>query len=684
MNFKNLKIGQKIISGFSLVALIALIIGITGIVGMSNIGKSFKVVANENMTSIYYLGEMHITVERIYQKYVQLTNPQLERNQREQLISQIAAERVKLGEYMGAYEQLDKPAEEERLYEEIQKIIPLWRNVNEQIERKNARFMDIDLMNPAQLIGHIEKFTKEHYELQLKVRSSIQERSTFEGGESPKTCGFGEWVSAFRTQNGSFNSSLRNIRQNHDRFHEATKVIKNHINRGNMEAALAHYNEEMQPVAKEVFGVFELIQEEAEQAQILLNDVNQSVTVESNEFFDAFEEKFGQLKQLNVQEARAEREKGSGTLQFSIILIILVILAGISIAIFLGIIITRNITSGLKNGLLFAEKISKGDLTMDINEEILQQKDEMGQLGRALQHMVEQLKMIIGDVLTSADNINAASLEMSSGSQQVSQGASEQASSAEEISSSMEQMVANIQQNTDSALQTEKIANQAAQGIRTVSENAIASTKAMKDIASKVSIIGDIAYKTNILALNAAVEAARAGEHGHGFAVVADEVRKLAERSQVAADEIDALSLTSVNMADDAGKQLMAIAPEIEKTARLVQEIAAASMEQNVGAEQVNSAIQQLNQVVQQNAAASEEMASSSEELSSQSDQMKEVISYFSIGHEFKRKSLKKSSKKATQNHEPKHELKVTNTSPSGIKLDMDNSDTHLDNFERF
>jgi methyl-accepting chemotaxis protein len=684
MNFKNLKIGQKIISGFSLVALIALIIGITGIVGMSNIGKSFKVVANENMTSIYYLGEMHITVERIYQKYVQLTNPQLERNQREQLISQIAAERVKLGEYMGAYEQLDKPAEEERLYEEIQKIIPLWRNVNEQIERKNARFMDIDLMNPAQLIGHIEKFTKEHYELQLKVRSSIQEKSTFEGGESPKTCGFGEWVSAFRTQNGSFNSSLRNIRHNHDRFHEATKVIKNHINRGNMEAALAHYNEEMQPVAKEVFGVFELIQEEAEQAQILLNDVNQSVTVESNEFFDAFEEKFGQLKQLNVQEARAEREKGSGTLQFSIILIILVILAGISIAIFLGLIITRNITSGLKNGLLFAEKISKGDLTMDINEEILQQKDEMGQLGRALQHMVEQLKMIIGDVLTSADNINAASLEMSSGSQQVSQGASEQASSAEEISSSMEQMVANIQQNTDSALQTEKIANQAAQGIRTVSENAIASTKAMKDIASKVSIIGDIAYKTNILALNAAVEAARAGEHGHGFAVVADEVRKLAERSQVAADEIDALSLTSVNMADDAGKQLMAIAPEIEKTARLVQEIAAASMEQNVGAEQVNSAIQQLNQVVQQNAAASEEMASSSEELSSQSDQMKEVISYFSIGHEFKRKSLKKSSKKATLNHEPKHELKVTNTSPSGIKLDMENSDAHLDDFERF
>ena len=75
----------------------------------------------------------------------------------------------------------------------------------------------------------------------------------------------------------------------------------------------------------------------------------------------------------------------------------------------------------------------------------------------------------------------------------------------------------------------------------------------------------------------------------------------------------------------------VAVMPEIEKTAKLVQEIAAASLEQNSGADQVNGAIQQLNQVTQQNAAASEEMATSSEELAGQAEQLKETISFFKL-----------------------------------------------------
>ncbi len=160
----------------------------------------------------------------------------------------------------------------------------------------------------------------------------------------------------------------------------------------------------------------------------------------------------------------------------------------------------------------------------------------------------------------------------------------------------------------------------------------VRTVQAMKQVAEKINIIEEIARKTDLLALNAAVEAARAGEHGKGFAVVASEVRKLAERSQTAAAEISRLTVDGVETAEGAGQLLAKLVPDIQKTAELVREIAAASAEQSTGAAQVNKAIQQLDQVIQQNSAASEEMASTAEELSSQAEVLQSTIAFFKIG----------------------------------------------------
>ena len=203
----------------------------------------------------------------------------------------------------------------------------------------------------------------------------------------------------------------------------------------------------------------------------------------------------------------------------------------------------------------------------------------------------------------------------------MSQGSTEQAASAEEVSSSVEEMNATIRQNAENALQTEKIAlssaTDAIESGKAVSEAVIA----MKDIASRISIIEEISRQTNLLALNAAIEAARAGEHGKGFAVVAAEVRKLAERSQSAAAEISQLSGTTMDVAERAGKMLSQLVPDIQQTAELVQEISAASREQAGGAGQIGSAIQQLNNVIQQNAGATEEIASTAQELTKAAEQ---------------------------------------------------------------
>ena len=303
-------------------------------------------------------------------------------------------------------------------------------------------------------------------------------------------------------------------------------------------------------------------------------------------------------------------------------------LGAVIFIILIAIFIAKQISVPLVKGVTLARAVAGGDLTMKID---VSQKDEIGQLSQALNEMIVQISSVVGDVTSASDNVAAGSQELSASSEEMSQGATEQAAAAEEASSSMEQMSANIRQNSDNAMQTEKIAVKSSEDAKSGGTAVAATVKAMKEIADKISIIEEISRQTNLLALNAAIEAARAGEHGKGFAVVASEVRKLAERSQSAAAEISDLSSSSVEVAENAGEMLNQMVPDIQRTAELVQEIAASCKEQDTGADQVNKAIQQLDQVIQQNASASEEMASTSEELSSQASQLQDTISFFKV-----------------------------------------------------
>jgi len=272
--------------------------------------------------------------------------------------------------------------------------------------------------------------------------------------------------------------------------------------------------------------------------------------------------------------------------------------------------------------------LSEGDLTQKYS---IDTQGELRTMGEALNKTIDVLSNLITTVVSNANNISSASIEMSNSAQQLSEGATNQASSVEEISSSMEEMTANIQQNTSNSRQTEKISTTAAKEIINSKDAVMDTVASMKTIASKISIIGEISRQTNLLALNAAVEAARAGEHGKGFAVVAAEVRKLAERSQLAASEIDEVSGKSVDIAQRSGEMLNEVVPNIQKTSDLVQEITASSVEQSSGAEQINNAIQNLNNVVQENAATAKELAAGAEELNSQSMQLKDAVSFFKL-----------------------------------------------------
>jgi methyl-accepting chemotaxis protein len=212
----------------------------------------------------------------------------------------------------------------------------------------------------------------------------------------------------------------------------------------------------------------------------------------------------------------------------------------------------------------------------------------------------------------------------------------------------MEELTSTVRQNADNARQANQfalgaadVAAQGGQVVGRVVQTMSAITDSSKKIVDIIGVIDGIAFQTNILALNAAVEAARAGEQGRGFAVVAAEVRSLAQRSANAAKEIKQLITDSVvkveegsHLVDQAGRTMDDIVTSVKRVTDIIADIAAASVEQSTGIEQVNQAIAQMDEGTQQNAALVEEASASARSLEQQAEQLVQTVAVFRLDDE--------------------------------------------------
>ena len=374
------------------------------------------------------------------------------------------------------------------------------------------------------------------------------------------------------------------------------------------------------------------------------------------------------LKQ-QVEQKRAEQNRSLLTTT------VVISVAGLSVLTGIAFFTSFSILKPLKQIVAVLGELSEGDGDLTRRLDIAA-RDETGQLAFSFNRFVDKLHGIISEVKKSATAVSESAGNLSVITDSTSAGVDQQRQQTEQAATAVTQMASTIQEVAKSAEQAAAAAvtsnSKANEGRIVVSDTVDAITELSGDveatsqvmrklksdsenIGTVLDVIKGIAEQTNLLALNAAIEAARAGEQGRGFAVVADEVRTLAQRTQKSTDEIGQMIESLQNEANraaaaaeqgrdrakhtvaqamQAGQALDTIIEGIETINDMNAQIASASEEQSVVAEEIAERVVTIQGISEQTAAGSADTANASTRLNLLSDQLLKIVDQFHLEQE--------------------------------------------------
>lgn len=357
--------------------------------------------------------------------------------------------------------------------------------------------------------------------------------------------------------------------------------------------------------------------------------------------------------------------------------VITVLLLGLGLVVVLSTIFTRQIREPLVMLVRQAQRIANGELGQGELQQWIKDnrfnRDELGQLGSAINQMQDSLSDLVGEIVGSVSQLSCAVEEMSAISSQSAKSMTIQQGEVSQVATAMNEMqstVNEVARNTTDAMSAAKAASHRSEDGGKVVQHSIASIEAVADqieqagtvvqeletestnISMVLDVIRGIAEQTNLLALNAAIEAARAGEQGRGFAVVADEVRSLAKRTQDSTAEISKMiellqnraaeagnamqnsrnqMQSSVELARNAGTSIKAINESVVCISDMNTLIATATEQQNAVTEDLNRSIVNIHNAADENAQGSQQIAQACAEMNKLANSLHNITQRFSI-----------------------------------------------------